>query len=74
MVQAGEELTLIVEDASLRLDKLLAQRLEGMSRSALQNLISGGFVTAGGKALAKSAKLFPPPVLPESPRPFSRPG
>ena len=49
MVQAGEELTLIVEDASLRLDKLLAQRLEGMSRSALQNLISGGFVTAGGK-------------------------
>ena len=32
MVQAGEELTLIVEDASLRLDKLLAQRLEGMSR------------------------------------------
>lgn len=59
MVQAGEELTLIVEDASLRLDKLLAQRLEGMSRSALQNLISGGFVTAGGKALAKSAKLSP---------------
>ena len=51
------ELTLIVEDPSQRLDKLLAERLEGMSRSAIQGLIAGGFVTAGGKPLAKSAKL-----------------
>lgn len=54
---ANEELTLVVEDPSTRLDKLLAKELEGMSRSAIQNLIAGGFVTAGGRALSKSAKL-----------------
>lgn len=74
----ADEITLVVEDPTLRLDRLLAQRLEGMSRSAVQGLISGGFVTAGGVPLTKSAKLsagetvtvrlpqpVPPDVLPE---------
>lgn len=51
------EFTLVVEDASLRLDKLLAEQLKSISRSAIQNLIADGFVTADGKRLAKSTKL-----------------
>lgn len=51
------ELTLVVEDASIRLDKLLTEQLEGVSRSAIQNIIADGLVTAGGKPLTKSAKL-----------------
>ena len=54
---SGSEVTLVVEDSGLRLDKLLAAKLGGMSRSAIQNLIAEGRVTAGGKPLPKSAKL-----------------
>lgn len=70
----ADVITLVVEDPALRLDRLLAQRLEGMSRSAVQGLISEGFVTAGGVPLTKSAKLsvgetvtvrFPQPVPPD---------
>lgn len=46
-----------VTDPSLRLDKLLAGELEGMSRSAAQNLIGQGLVTSNGTVLSKSAKL-----------------
>lgn len=53
----GRKFTLVVEDASLRLDKLLAAQLDGMSRSAIQNLIADGCATAGGKVLTKSTKL-----------------
>lgn len=52
-----QEIVLTVESSGQRLDKFLADRLENMSRSALQSLIAGGKVTAGGKALAKSARL-----------------
>lgn len=51
------ELTLVVEDASVRLDKLLTEQLEDMSRSAVQALIAAGSVTADGEPLVKSAKL-----------------
>lgn len=54
---SGRKLTLIVEDPSLRLDRFLAARLDGMTRSAIQSLISDGCVTAEGKPLAKSARL-----------------
>ena len=49
--------TFIVDDGGIRLDKLLAAHLDGISRSAIQNLIADGRVTAGGRPLAKSAKL-----------------
>ncbi len=52
-------LCFVVEEAGLRLDKWLAERMEGMTRSSVQNLIQSGCVTSGGKPLAKSAKLFP---------------
>jgi len=51
------QFTLVVEDTSLRLDKLLAAQLDGMSRSAIQNLIEEGCVTADGRTLTKSTKL-----------------
>ena len=41
----------------MRLDKLLAEELEGVSRSAAQSLIGQGLVTSAGKILSKSAKL-----------------
>lgn len=53
----GREVTLKVKEGGLRLDKLLTAELEGMSRSAIQGLIEGGYVTSGEKTLAKSAKL-----------------
>ena len=55
----GREMRLTVIDSQIRLDKLLAEHLGGMSRSAIQNLISQGLVTVDGKALSKSAKLSP---------------
>ncbi|WP_322173801.1 RluA family pseudouridine synthase [Acutalibacter caecimuris] len=53
----GGEILLTVAGSGVRLDKLLADRLDGMSRSAVQNLIGQGLVISGGKVLAKSAKL-----------------
>ncbi len=50
-------LTLVVDDGGIRLDKLLAAHLDGISRSAIQDLIADGCVTAGGRHLVKSAKL-----------------
>ena len=52
-----QNFTFIVDDGGIRLDKLLAAHLDGISRSAIQNLIADGRVTAGGRLLAKSAKL-----------------
>lgn len=54
---SGEVLCLTVENAGLRLDKWLAEQLEGMTRSSIQNLIQAGCVTCGGNPLTKSAKL-----------------
>lgn len=54
-----ERITLTVKE-SMRLDKLLAQELVGVSRSAVQGLIEDGRVTdRNGRVLAKSAKLQP---------------
>lgn len=50
--------TLIIseENAGLRLDKLLSEQMEGMTRSAIQGIIEGGNVTINGKACSKNAK------------------
>ena len=49
--------TIFVEEPGQRVDKLLSAALEGMTRSAVQNLIEKGCVTCQGKLLTKSAKL-----------------
>ncbi len=50
--------TLIIteENANLRLDKLLSQQMEGMTRSAIQGIIEGGNVTLNGVQCSKNAK------------------
>lgn len=50
--------TLIIteENANLRLDKLLSQQMEGMTRSAIQGIIEGGNVTLNGIKCSKNAK------------------
>lgn len=53
----AEVIQVRVEQAGQRLDKLLAEALPELTRSAVQNLIAQGFVEAGGKELAKNAKL-----------------
>lgn len=53
----GRTISVTVGQEGQRLDRLLAAALPGMSRSALQNLIAGGQVTAGGRPLPKSARL-----------------
>jgi len=57
MEEIGRTIELQADDSGERLDKLLASCLEGMSRSAVQHLISNGMVTSEGKALSKSVKL-----------------
>lgn len=52
-----QEIILTVESPGQRLDKFLADKLDNMSRSALQGLIAGGLVTAEGRPLTKSARL-----------------
>ncbi|HZV56472.1 MAG TPA: RluA family pseudouridine synthase, partial [Sphingobium sp.] len=69
-VTAGEE------DAGTRLDKLLAQRVDGLSRARIQALIRSGNITdAGGRPIDDSAcrvkpgdtfkVVLPPPVAAE---------
>ncbi len=53
----AEVIQVRVEQAGQRLDKLLAEALPELTRSAVQNLIAQGFVEAGRKELAKNAKL-----------------
>lgn len=50
--------TLIITDetANLRLDKLLSEQMEGMTRSAIQGIIEGGNVTLNGVKCSKNAK------------------
>lgn len=50
-------ITLTVDESGQRLDKWLSEKVDGLTRSAVQNLIQNGMVTVGGKPLAKSAKL-----------------
>lgn len=56
-VEIGQEFILETDESCQRLDKLLAGKLEGLSRSAIQGLIADGMVTSNGKPLSKSAKL-----------------
>ncbi|MCR5823274.1 MAG: RluA family pseudouridine synthase [Lachnospiraceae bacterium] len=49
-------LTIDEETADLRIDKLIASQTEGMSRTAIQRLIDGGFVSVAGKTVKSSYK------------------
>lgn len=59
----SRQLSITVEEAGQRVDKLLSAALEDMTRSAVQNLIENGCVTCEGKVLSKSAKLKPGDVI-----------
>ena len=50
--------TLIISEdtANLRLDKLLSEQMEGMTRSAIQGIIESGNVTLNGARCSKNAK------------------
>ena len=58
-----EPLILTVPESGLRLDSLLADRVEGLTRSAAQRLIAQGLVTAAGRPLAKNSRLEAGEVL-----------
>ena len=47
------------EDAGRRVDAVLAELLEGQTRSGVQKLLAAGAITRGGAALAKNAKVLP---------------
>ena len=49
-------LTIDEETADLRIDKLLASQIDGLSRTAIQKLIEGGFVSVSGKHVKASYK------------------
>lgn len=53
----SELIKFTVEESGQRLDKWLADRIDGMTRSAVQNLIQNGAVSSKGKPLTKRAKL-----------------
>lgn len=69
----SERIVLTVQEPVKRLDKWLSEQMEDMTRSAVQGLIEGGFVSCGGKKLPKSASLLPGDrvevVLPELKQP-----
>ena len=48
---------LISESDGLRLDAFLAERMEDLSRSRIEQLIKGGNITVNGKTVAKSYRL-----------------
>ena len=50
-------LTATTEEVGARIDSFLAAHLDGVTRSAAQRLLEGGFVTCDGKALAKNYRL-----------------
>ncbi len=47
------------EYSGMRVDKFLCEKLEGVSRSAVEKLCLQGFVLADGKPVTKSTKVFP---------------
>ena len=47
------------EDAGRRADAVLAEQLEGQTRSSVQRLIAAGAVTCGGAAVAKNRRVSP---------------
>lgn len=50
------EFTVAADDSGVRIDKFLADRIEGLSRSAVTRLIDDGKVTVGDKPLKKKDK------------------
>ena len=50
------DLTVTADEGGVRIDKYLADRIEGLSRSAVTKLIDDGKVTAGNKPLKKKDK------------------
>lgn len=50
-------LTATTEETGARIDSYLSAHLDGVTRSAAQRLLEGGFVACGGKALAKNYRL-----------------
>lgn len=50
-------LTATTEEAGTRIDSFLASHLAGVTRSAAQRLLEGGFVVCQGTALAKNYRL-----------------
>lgn len=50
------EFTAAADDSGVRIDKFLADRIEGLSRSAVTRLIDDGKVTVGDKPLKKKDK------------------
>ncbi len=58
------------EDAGRRVDAVLAELIEGQTRSGVQKLIAAGAVLRGGRAAAKNDKVLPGDVfLVEVPEP-----
>lgn len=53
----SREVRFVVEEEGQRADKLLAQEVEELTRSAAQQLLAQGLVTCEGKPLGKSEKL-----------------
>ena len=53
------ELTAAPEDAGLRLDAFLAEKLPDLSRSRIQQLTEQGCILAGGKPAKKNLRLTP---------------
>ena len=50
-------LTATTEESGVRIDSYLSTHLDGVTRSAAQRLLEGGFVACDGKALAKNYRL-----------------
>ena len=50
-------LTATTEESGVRIDSYLSAHLDGVTRSAAQRLLEGGFVACDGKALAKNYRL-----------------
>lgn len=57
--------SLIIEagEGGERIDAFLSGRMENMSRSAVQNLLEGGFVTLNGRAVKKNHRISPGEVF-----------
>ncbi len=56
-------LTIDEETADLRIDKFISSQTEGMSRTAIQRLIDGGFVSVFGKKIRSSYKTVEGDVI-----------
>ncbi len=56
-------LTIDEETADLRIDKFISSQTEGMSRTAIQRLIDGGFVSVSGKKIRSSYKTVEGDVI-----------